>query len=133
MAKKNEKLSAKEARFVDAFLGSCSGNATEACLAAGYSRNRKSAAEIGSRLLRKVKIARALKAATNARQTEEIADANERDAALTTILRGSAPAIVKISAIKELNKCTGRHSIKHLHEGQLTLAQAVAASRKPRP
>ena len=130
MAKKQETLSAKEARFVDAFLGSCNGNATEACLAAGYSRNRKSAAEIGSRLLRKVKIAQAVKARTTQERKSSILTAERRDELLSIIAEGKAPALVRISAIKELNKCTGRHSMRHLHEGKLTLEQALAASRR---
>lgn len=134
MAKKDQKLSMKEARFVDAFLGSCNGNGTEAVLRAGYTcRNKNVAGVTANELLRKPKIKAAIRAREAARTTQEIADANERDAALTQILRSlKVPAIVRISAVKELNKCTGRHSIKHLHEGKLTLAEAVAASRKPR-
>jgi len=92
---------------------------------------------VGYALGRSYEEAGAARAEVERRQEKQtskaIADAAERDEMLTKIARGSAPAIVKISAIKELNKCTGRHSIKHLHEGKLTLAQAVAASRKPRP
>jgi hypothetical protein len=84
-------------------------------------------------MLLKAKIQAAIAERVKRGELESIATADERDAALTQILRSAkVPAIVRISAVKELNKCTGRHSIKHLHEGQLTLAQAVAASRKPR-
>lgn len=129
--KKALKLSLKEARFVDAFLGTCAGNATEACLSAGYTRNRKSAAEIGSRLLRKIKIAKVMKARELARDQAAIATADERDTILTGIARElETPALVRITAVKELNKCTGRHSMKHVHEGKLTLEEAIGASRK---
>jgi len=133
MAKKGRALSLKERRFVDAFLGSAAGNGTEAVLTAGYNQSRKAAAVTANKLLRKANIRAEVERRQEKQTSKAIADAAERDEMLTKIARGSAPAIVKISAIKELNKCTGRHSIKHLHEGKLTLAQAVAASRKPRP
>jgi phage terminase small subunit len=134
MAKKNAQLSLKERRFIDAYLGSCHGNGTEAVLAAGYNQSRKAASITAARLLGKASIRQQVNARQNARTASEIADADERDRVLTEILRkAGVPALVRISAVKELNKCTGRHSMRHLHEGKLTLEQALAASRKPRP
>lgn len=133
MAKKNARLSLKEQRFVDAYLGSAGGNGTEAVLAAGYNQNRKVAAVTSAKLLRKASIRQEVDRRQNARTDAAIADADERDRVLTEILRkAGAPALVRISAVKELNKCSGRHSMRHLHEGKLTLEQALAASRKPR-
>jgi phage terminase small subunit len=51
-------LSVRERAFVELYMGECAGNATEAAKAAGYSG--KTAASIGSRLLRKVKIRQAI-------------------------------------------------------------------------
>ena len=52
------KLNVRERRFVDAYLGSCHGNGTEAAIASGYtqSKNRRNAAVLATRLLRKVNI-----------------------------------------------------------------------------
>lgn len=126
------KLSLKEQRFVDAYLGSCNGNATEAALTAGYTRNRKSAAELGSRLLRKVKIRAVIEKRQAAQTAQEIADAAERDKVLSSILRlDSIEARDRIAAIKELNKCSGRHSIRHVQDVTERLSDIIAGSRAP--
>lgn len=52
------KLSEKERRFVDAYLGSSGGNATRAAIAAGYSRH--TARQLGARLLSKVHVQAAI-------------------------------------------------------------------------
>lgn len=49
-------LNERQERFCQAYVYECRGNATEAAIIAGYSENRKSAAEHASRLSRKVKI-----------------------------------------------------------------------------
>jgi len=131
---KSVKLSGKERRFIELFMGECAGNATAAALGAQYTANRKSAAEIGSRLLRKVKIAKALGKLLQKRTTESIAQADERDKVLTTILRaGTEESGTRIRAISEMNRCEGRHSIKHIVEGRLTLEQVLSESRTAIP
>lgn len=128
-----QKLTLKEQRFVDLFLGETRGNATEAALQAGYGTNRKSASTLSARLLGKVWIQRAIATRTRQETKVSIAQADERDTILTEIARkASSGTKERISAIKELNKCSGRHSIKHMHEGKLTLEQAIAASRQVR-
>lgn len=131
MAKKSDRLSVKERRFIDAYLGSCRGNGTEAVLAAGYVQSRKAASITASRLLGKASIRQEVETRTVKREDRAIADAEERDKILSKLARRNISAKDRIAAIKELNKCTGRHSMKHLVEGKLTLEQAIAASRKP--
>jgi phage terminase small subunit len=58
MARKGPRLTERKQRFVDAYMGSCLGNATQAAIAAGYSRNTAKSA--GSRLLTFVDVKAAL-------------------------------------------------------------------------
>lgn len=126
------KLSVKEQNFVAAFLGPAKGNATDAAVSAGYGNNRRSSKVLGARLLTKVDIQRAVVQRTERKEARAILDADRRDAMLSNIAIRTEHRHPKeaISAIKELNKCTGRHSIKHMHEGRLTLEQVLAESRK---
>lgn len=129
--KKGGQLSLKEQRFVDAFLGPAAGNATEAAVQAGYGSTRKSAGVLAVRLLANVRIGRAIATRTLGEKRAAILTADERDQLLSEIARKPLnDAKTRIRAISELNKCTGRHSVKHLHEGKLTLEQAIGASRK---
>jgi phage terminase small subunit len=131
MAKKNAQLSLKERRFVDAFLGDARGNATEACIQAGYTENRNSARVLATRLLAKVNVGRAIAERTRAEGRAAILSADERDEILSRIAKkDSHDPKTRIRAISELNKCTGRHSVKHLHEGKLTLEEVLAESRQ---
>lgn len=125
-------LTVRERRFIDAYLGSARANATQAALAAGYTRNYGSARTLGARLLAKVHIRNAVDART-ARETEAaILNAEERDVLLSSIARGELGAITRdrIRAIAELNKCSGRHAKRQLHEGRLTLEQVLGESWK---
>lgn len=129
--KKGQTLSLKERRFVDAYLGTCNGNASAAVRAAGYgARTQKSQQVQGSQLLSKP-IVRALIEQRNAKATEKgVADALERDTRLSGILRQNNIELgFVISAIKELNKCSGRHSIKHVLDVTEKLSDIIAASR----
>lgn len=124
-------LTAKEQLFVDFFLGECKANGTEAAFLAGFGKTRKSAGELASRLLKKVKIQRAVHKALNRVQRQQIINADRRDELLSDIAeKVTEDVFARIRAISELNKCTGRHSIKHLHSGKLTLEQVLAASRE---
>jgi len=125
------KLTPKEQRFVDAYLGKANGVATKAARQAGYRQTEGALAVTGSRLLRKAKV----RAAIQARQAKEtktsILTADERDQALSDIVRNKfADDKVRIRAIAELNKCNGRHSMTHNVKGKLTLEEALAGSRR---
>lgn len=127
-------LTVKERAFVRAYLGVCKGNGTRAAIAAGYSA--ATAPQAGSRLLTNVKVRAEVDARLAARDKATIADATERDEILTKMLRGvelpgNVPYFLRKEAIRELNKCDGRHTQKHVHSGTLTWAQWVEDSRKP--
>ncbi len=127
-----KKLSEKEQAFVIAFLGKARGNATDAAKIAGYGKNRQTQATAGWKMLRKVEIQQAVVARVERTERAAILSADRRDEMLSAIAVRLQVKNAKeaISAIKELNKCTGRHSIKHLHEGKLTLEQVLTQSRK---
>lgn len=115
-------LNERQARFVDAFLADCAGNATKAAIAAGA--GRAGARVAGHRLLTLANVQRAIAARVQRREQAAIATADERDRILSTIARDeNADASDRIRAICELNKCTGRHSVHLLHQGRLTLEQ----------
>ena len=117
---------------MDAFLGSSHGNATQAALLAGYTGNYGSARTLGARQLAKVHIRDAIDARTARETKAAILSAEERDVLLSSIARGELGADwpARIRAICELNKCGGRHSIKHVVEGRKTLEQILGESRK---
>lgn len=123
--KKN--LTEQEERFVRAYvLGKpgVAGNGTRAAQAAGYSV--RSSTMQGSRLIRRANVQRAIQALKLQRVTKEVADARTRDLVASAILLNPREeSYVRLLAIKELNKVDGRHSIKHIHEGKLTLEQAL--------
>lgn len=126
-------LSEKERNFVIAFLGPARGNATDAAKIAGYGNNRKTQATLGWKLLRKMEIQQAVVRRTERKEAKAILSADERDEMLSTIARrlaSSADTAGAIRAIAELNKVSGRHSVRHVLEGKLTLEQALDASRK---
>jgi hypothetical protein len=134
---KAPQLTEKEQRFVTAFMGPARGNITRAAQMAGYGRTKGSASVSGFKLLKKAKIAQAIQ---NVRKQQEqgtrhaILDAEARDRILSAI--ASSPAAdhhARIRAIAELNKCGGRHSIKHVIEGTVTLEQILAESRGAPP
>jgi hypothetical protein len=117
-----QRLTLKEQRFIDAYVGSASGNGTKAVLQAGYTTNRGSAKTLATRLLTKAHIRVAVNERTYRATADSIASAEERDRMLTAIARNTtAEPSVRIRAIAELNRCTGRHSLRHFHSGELTL------------
>lgn len=126
-------MTQKEQRFVDAYLGSAAGNGTAAARAAGYKGNARTLAVQANRMLRKADIRQAISEREAKRAAEGIADADERDKKLSTIMRKTKDEQVAIQAIKELNKCTGRHSLALIHKGKLTLEQALERSLEDAP
>ncbi len=132
MDRRDIRLTLKERRFVDAYLGSAAGNGTQAALSsAGYTKNRGSAKTLAARLLTKVHIRSAVNARTHRATVASIASAEERDRLLSAIARNeNVEPGVRIHAIAELNRCSGRHSVKHFHEGELTLEQVLGESRQ---
>lgn len=124
------KLTVKERRFVDAHLGPCRGNGTQAAIKAGYAP--RSAHVTAARLLKKANVRRAIDARQAKQEQAAIADADELDAICTEIARkvGKGTAIVRIKAVSELNKVKGRHSVNVHHSGTVTLEQILSGSRE---
>lgn len=121
----------KERRFVDAYLSTARGNATQAARQAGYSGTSEVLKVQGSRLLTKANVRALIDGRLYAESEGDVMAARERDVLLSNIARSSqAPVRDRIRAISELNKCSGRHSIRHLQSGRLTLEQAMEESRK---
>jgi hypothetical protein len=124
-------LNVRERRFIDAYLGSCGGNATEAAIAAGYrARTRKVAQNRGTRLLSKALIRAAIDKRLAKAETRAILTAEERDTLLSRMAKNpTIPPSVQVSAVKELNKCSGRHSIRHVLDVTEKLSDIIAGSR----
>jgi len=79
---KNQKLTDKQQRFADVFMG----NATQAAIDAGYSE--KTAEVQGSRLLRNVKVLEAIKNRQMERKTSTIASREEIQQFWTDVMTG---------------------------------------------
>ncbi len=123
-------LTLKERRFVDAYLGSAGGNATQAARQAGYAGRSDVLKVQGSRLLTRANVRTAINASLRRESRDEIMAADERDRLLSMFARMTSLCVRdRIRAIAELNKCTGRHSIQHLQTGRITLEQALERSR----
>lgn len=115
--------------FVLAFILN-GGNATRAYMEAYPRASYSTAKTEGPRILSKPEIQAALTQRIERAERQAIADADERDTVLTMVLRNPGYSVKeRIRAITELNKCSGRHSMKHVHEGRLTLEQALQQSR----
>lgn len=122
-------LTAKERAFVSHYHGKASGNGAKAAELAGYAK--KSARITASQLLTKPNIRKALEDLADKRDQRTIATAEERDIALTEILRSTRyKPLTRIRAIQEMNKVEGRHVARHEIAGRITLEMALAASRE---
>lgn len=121
-------LTLKERRFVDAYLGSAGGNGTAACQAAGYQGSRKVLGIQAVRMLGKASIQEAIAVRVRRQAKQAILTADERDKILSIhAARGTEAGSIR--AIAELNKCSGRHSIKHVLDVTETLSDIIAGSR----
>lgn len=120
-------LTGKEQAFLDAFFGKARGSGTQAAILAGYAK--KSAHVTASRLLRKANVRNELDRRNALKTGKVIADAAERDEALTGILRGPYAPLTRIRAIQEMNKVEGRHITRIDARVEFSLAEAMQASR----
>ena len=67
----------------------------------------------------------------NRKRRLRVLDADARDVVLSNIARSSDVHVRdRIRAIAELNKCAGRHWVRHQQVTRITLAQALGQSRK---
>lgn len=110
------KLSEKERRFVDAYLGKAAGNGKQAAIAAGYSA--RSAEVTGSRLIRKANVVAELEKRRLSLVKASIADATERREIMTSMLRDKeGHPLARLKATDILNKMDGVYIQKHEHAG----------------
>ena len=113
-------------RFVEAYMGKCAGNATQAAIAAGYSQ--KSAYQRGSELVRnpqvKALIAARVKASPDVMQREEL------QAFWTKVAKNPAePTTTRLKASELLGKSHGAFIDKLQHSGRVGLGDVL----KPDP
>jgi len=123
-------LSEKERAFVRAYTGPAKGVGTVAAKMAGYSHKGASvrAVELLARRSVRVEIQR-----LRAMAVQRAVATNEQiDLVLSGLLKHPDWKARAVAA-RELNKTRGRHSVKHMVEGTLTLEQAIAASRMEEP
>jgi hypothetical protein len=105
-------LTEREAAFVDAFVGVGAGNGTAAAIHAGFPR--AGARVAAHRLLTRANVQRAILDRAAKRERASIATAEERDEILTRLLRDERQEPqVRLRAIAELNRCGGRHLLRH--------------------
>lgn len=122
------KLTERQRRFVAAFLGEAQGNATRAALMAGATR--AGACTRGYRWLRKAQVQRAIMERVERREAKTEMSNEELDAILIGIAsKDSSDEHNRIAAVKELNKCRGRHSMTHLLKGEVTVSQSITNAR----
>lgn len=119
------KLTERERRFVAAYVGEGNGNGAKAAQLAGY--GRRSARVTASRLLTKANVQQAIAAHAAAATRESIASAQERDEALSRIVRTGSDADV-IRAAAEMNRCAGRHLQRH--EATIAVMPDVVGARE---
>jgi hypothetical protein len=121
-------LSEKMRRFVEAYAGSAKGNATQAAIAAGTPA--RSAGEMGSRWLKRVKVQRAIAARVQKREERGLATDAEIDQFFTDVMRDEALVLAdRIRAADLLCKVKGRYSLTHILRGKLTIADALETAR----
>lgn len=123
------KLTEKQRRFVEAFLGKAQGNGTQAAMLAGVSRG--SAAPMAWKWLRKVQVQKALVARVARKEALGALTAAEREQGMAGVWRDETLHLRdRLRAMDMLNRCAGAYSMTHILKGRLTLSQVIAASRR---
>jgi phage terminase small subunit len=123
------KLTEKQRRFVEAFLGKAQGNGTHAAIMAGTSR--KSAATVAWRLLRKVEVQKALVARMERKEAIGAVTQAERESFMADVLRDRAQDMKhRMKAADMLNRCAGAYSMTHILKGKVTIEDAIERSRE---
>jgi phage terminase small subunit len=123
------KLTEQNRKFVEHFMAT--GNATQAAIAAGYSR--RSASQIAYQLLRKLQIQQAI--AQRTQRDPAVWTREQRQRFWTTVASG-AGTFAKASLRDRLkaSELLGRSQADFVerveHSGKLTLEQALTASRE---
>lgn len=122
----SEGLRERERQFVERFMAS--GNATQAAIAAGYSRN--TASQIGYRLLRKVQIQKAI--AARAERDPAVWGREERQRFWTAVASGADPFAKadlrdRLKASELLGRSQADFVDRHAIEVGASLVDVIAA------
>ena len=128
---KRPTLSERERRYVEALMGAAAGNATKAATLAGYSGT--SAARIGHRLSRKVRIQRAI--AERAQSDPAVWTREDRQRFWTAVASGAAGYAKaalrdRLKASELLGKSQADFVERLEQTGRVTLEQVLGASRQ---
>jgi phage terminase small subunit len=101
------KLTEKQRRFVEAYMGEAAGNGTQAARLAGYAGTDLTLADVASSNLRKPDVAAAI--AERVADDPAISTRKERQAFLTAVQRGDEPAEMpdRLKAVQLLGKMQG--------------------------
>jgi phage terminase small subunit len=124
---KARRLSERERRFVEAYMGKSAGNATDAIRRAGYKGTKASLNTMAARLLRRVEVLAAIEKRVNA--DPAIADRDERQRFWSGVLRGKPKARMgdRLKASELLGKSQAdfverhEHSFPKVHKLNLTV------------
>jgi hypothetical protein len=123
------KLTEKQRRFVDAYLGEAAGNATKAARLAGYKGNDNTLASVGTENLRKPAIAEAIEHAQ--RQDPLTATRVERQRFWTRVMMSDAAEMKDRLRASELLGKSGRDFIDRVeHSGKEGGAIEVEAKQE---
>lgn len=87
--KRPAKLTERERRFVEAYMGPAAGNGTKAAQMAGYGKNANTSHALASRLLRKVTVAAAIAERVERAEKAAVADRQERQEFYTETMRAA--------------------------------------------
>jgi phage terminase small subunit len=123
------KLTEKQRRFVEAFLGPAQGNGTRAAQLAGV--DRRSAATMAWKWLRKVEVQKALVARQERKEAVGAVTAAEREQIMGEVARDKTLDLThRLKAVDMLNRCAGAYSMTHILKGRIGIAQVIARSRR---
>jgi phage terminase small subunit len=125
------KLTERERRFVEAFMGPAAGNGTEAARLAGYKGSAPVLGVQSTRLLKKASVLAAIEQRRETLTDASIADAGERRRLLTVHARSGDNPAAAIKAIDTLNKMDGAYVEKHEHSGHLVTTAKVIHEHRP--
>lgn len=119
-------LNERERRFVESYMGEAAGNATKAAELAGYSA--KTAGQIGHRLLKKVKVRKAIESRVDG--DPAIANREARQRFWTSVMIGSGEFAKcgmsdRLKASELLGKSQADFVDRHEHNGKLELSVQV--------
>lgn len=128
------KLTEKQRKFVEAFMGPAKGNATEAARIAGYSGSDATLRNAGSRLLTNANISEAIKE----RQESDplVADREERQRFWSEVMRNDHADMkdrLKASEILGKSQADFTERIDHTTDGESfnTINVSIVSAKKP--